>query len=171
MFIPAWRRIAATACLLMGVGGAVQFKLHFGLVGPDSIVRLGQPLPPLPVVSSGAEIDLRQMVAGRRSVVVFYSPACRACAEELPSLRPFPETLRLIIVSESSVQRPSELSLFPGTVPCYDRWGILKHSFATAVLPTILLVDERGILRDGLIGARPRELVQTKLKAFASGFH
>lgn len=168
MLIPSWRRIAATACLLIGIAGATQFKYRFGSADPHSIVRLGQPLPRLPVDNSGAECDLRQIIAGCKSVVVFYSPACRTCEEELPALQPFPEALRLVMVSESNAQGQRNSLLFPGAVSFYDRWGILTRSFAIAALPTILFVDERGILREGLVGTHPRELVQTKLREFAS---
>ncbi len=168
MLIPSWRRIAAAVCLLIGIGGAAQFKFHFRAAGPNSIVRLGQPLPPLPVDNSGAEFDLRQIVTGCKSVIVFYSPACRICTEELPALQPFPEALRLVMVSESNAQGQRDSLLFPAAVSFYDRWGILTRSFAIAALPTILFVDERGILREALVGTHRRELVQTKLREFAS---
>ncbi len=49
----------------------------------------------------------------------------------------------------------------------FDRNGVLARSFAMAGLPTILLVDEGGVLRDGLVGAHGRDLVQRRLREFA----
>jgi hypothetical protein len=167
MAVPLLRRLAAASCLVIGIGGAAYMKLHFGPADLRSIARLGEPLPSLTVDASGISADLRRLSAGRKTIIVFYSPTCRICKETLPALQPFPATLQLIMVSESSAGGDPEALRFPGAATYFDRWGILKHSFAIAALPTILFVDERGILRDGMVGFYPRERVQRKLIEFA----
>jgi len=167
MAIPLWRRLAAASCLVIGIGGAAYLKLHFGPADLGSIARLGEPLPSLIVDASGVSTDLRGQSAGRKRIIVFYSPTCRICKETLPALQPFPATLQLIMVSESSAGGAPETLHFPGAETYFDRRGILKHSFAIAALPTILFVDERGILRDGMVGFYQRERVQRKLIEFA----
>jgi hypothetical protein len=167
MSMPSWKRIAAACCLLAGVGGAAQLKFHFDS-GSDGLVRLGRPLPSLRVDGDGGEFDLRRAVAGQRSVVVFYSATCRVCQEELPALQPFPETLRLILVNESRTPGKDVEPAVPGAASFRDHGGVLLRSFAIVVLPTILFVDEHGILREGLLGAHGREQLQRRLKEFAS---
>lgn len=168
MAVPLWRRLAAASCLAIGIGGAAYVKLHFGPAATDSLARLGRPLPSLRVDASGTAADLKDLVAGRKSVIVFYSPTCRVCRETLPALQPFPATLQLIMVSESSAEADPEALRFPGAGLYFDRWGALKRSFAVAALPTILFVDERGVLRYGMVGSYRREWVQGKLREFAS---
>lgn len=166
-----WRRFVAAVCLLVGIGGVAQFRFHFDAASPGSMVRLGRTLPPLRVDGSGTEFDLRQVIAGRKSIIIFYSPACRICADELPALLPFPEGLRLIMVSETRLPGHGSPPLLPGAVFFYDRWNILQRSFATRALPTILFIDESGILRAGLVGSHPREVVQARLREFASAIY
>ena len=164
----ARRRIASAFCLFLGLSVAVWLRIHFGSAGSQTAARLGEPMPSLTVDDSGAEVDLREFAAGTRSVIVFYSPTCSACRETLPALQPFPATLSLIMVNESRARENPEPPGIPNAAFFYDRWSVLPRSFAIARLPTIIFVDENGILRDGLVGVHVRELVQEKLKGFAA---
>ncbi len=166
--IPSRRRIAAALCLFVGTGIAVSIKLwgRFGSGDPKSLARIGRPLPHLLVEASDVPVDLKEITLGRRSVIVFYSPSCRTCAAELPALRPFPTSLRLVMVSESSSRKYEGMG-FPEALLCYDRWSVLTRSFAAVALPTIVFVDEGGILLDGLVGRHEPGLLQRRLKEFA----
>ena len=53
----------------------------------------------------------------------------------------------------------------------YDRDRVFERSFSMAALPTILFVDERGVLSAALAGAHQREVVQNKLSDFARAAH
>jgi hypothetical protein len=74
------------------------------------------------------------------------------------------------MVSESGEQKMEDTLAprFSLVQTYYDRDGVLKRSFAMAGLPTILFVDASGVLRDGLMGAHARDLVQRKLNEFAA---
>ena len=162
------RRAIAVLCLVLGISAAVCLMwIHSDPAGPYSLARLDQPLPSLVVDASGVKVDLKKFAEGVRCIIVFYSPSCRICREVLPALRPFPPALRLIMVNEAPDQEGSEISGFPNAALFHDRWRALSRSFAAAALPTILFVDEDGILRDGLAGSHGREFVQQKLKEFA----
>lgn len=166
--VPSRRRIASALCLLIGVSITAYLRIHFGSAGPHSRPRIGEPLPPLKVDASGVAVDLNKFTAAGKSVIVFYSPSCRICRETLPALRPFPSTLRLIMVSESQAREDSVTLDIPNAMFFYDRWNVLTRSFASTGLPTIVFVDEGGILRDGLVGWHELELVQRKLAEFAA---
>jgi hypothetical protein len=166
--VPLRRRVKAALFLLVGGGIFLGIKswTPFGPGDSKTLARIGHPLPPLRVQLSGTAVDLRDITSGRRSVIVFYSPSCQTCRAELPSLRPFPESLLLVMVSESGSAEREGLD-FGDALLCYDRWGVLTRSFAAAALPTIAFVDENGILRDGLLGSHKPGLLQRKLKEFA----
>ena len=168
--VPSRRRIAAALCLLIGTSVVAYTKIwvHFRSARAHSVARVGKPLPSLTVEASGIAIDLKECIAGRRSVIVFYSPSCRTCKEELPALLPFPATLRLILVNESRARDSSDILGFSGVPLLNDRWGVLSRSFGIRGIPTMIFVDENGILRDGLVGSHKRTLVQEKLKEFAT---
>ena len=165
--VPIRRRVKAATFLLVGCGIFLAIKSWIPATGDSkTLARIGHPLPPLRVQLSGTAVDLRDITSGRRSVIVFYSPSCKTCRSELPSLRPFPESLLLVMVSESDSAKHEGLD-FDDAVFCYDRWRVLTRSFAAAALPTIAFVDENGILRGGLLGSHEPGLLQRRLKEFA----
>ena len=171
----ARRRVVSGLCLLTGIflAGYARFswvRAHAPM--PSSVVRLGKALPPLLVVdASGRIVDVGKASLGSRSVIVFYSASCRVCQAVLPELQPFPHALRLLLVSEeagSSSEAPKTLGS-DQALRFYDRNRVLSRSFSMSGLPTILFVDESGVLRDGLVGEHARGLLQKKLKEFSAG--
>jgi hypothetical protein len=162
------RRIRAALCLAGGIVGLIVFmQLHAGAPTPHSLTRPDQPIPSLMVEDSGVPKDLKKYIEGKRCILVFYSSACRICKEVVPYLHPVPKELRLILINESANQEKSLISQFPDADRFQDPHRALTQSFATWSLPTILLVDENGILRDGLAGRHQRAFIQRKLKDFA----
>jgi hypothetical protein len=162
------RHIAAAIFLVIGISiTACLLWIHFNRINPRLLARIGKPLPSLIVSAAGIEVDLKNYVSGERSVIVFYSPSCRTCREMLPSLLPFPPTLRLIMVNESPDQEDTEIASFPAAVQFQDRRLSLIRSVAVAALPAILFVDENGILRRGLMGRHERNDMRQQLKDFA----
>lgn len=162
------RRILAALCLAAATVTTVflMIRLAPGSAETTLLARIGHPLPALAVENSEGIVDLGNWIAGTRSVIVFYSPACEACKRALPALHPFPDTLRLILINESPDEAGKELSGFPGAAYFHDRQKVLSRLFAVPALPTILFVDESGILRDGIAGFYRRAFVQQKLENF-----
>ena len=162
------RRIRAACCLAGGIAVFIIF-IHFFArsTTPSSLARLDQPIPSLIMEKSRVPLDLKKHIAGKRCVLAFYSPACRICREVVPYLHPMPEGLQLILINESSNQEKSLTAQFPGADQLQDPHRVFTQSFATLSLPTILFVDENGILRDGLAGRHQRDFIQKKLKQFA----
>ncbi len=163
------RRIYAALCLAAAAVAAVFLRIPLapGFADTKLLARIGHPLPELIVENSEGAVDLGKLVSGTRSVIVFYSPSCKTCERALPALRPFPDTLRLILVNESPGEGDEELSGFQGAARFYDRQKTLSRLFVAPTLPTILFIDESGILRDGIVGYYQRAFVQQKLENFA----
>ena len=163
------QRIAAALCLIAAVVAAVFLRIQLapGSVDTKLLARIGHPLPALMVEGAEGTLDLGKLASGTRRVIVFYSPSCKTCERVLPALQPFPDPLRLILVNESPDEDSEELSGFPGAAHFYDRQKILSRLFAATALPTILFIDESGILRDGIVGYYERAYIQRKLESFA----
>jgi hypothetical protein len=158
--------------LLIGLAGATGLALKIRAHAPrkGSIVRIGKPLPHLTVFdSSGRACDVGTLGAGSRTLIVFFSPSCEVCKNELPKLLPFPPELGLIMVSETDSGLSDELDALglPFASVFNDRDRVLERSSPLPGLPTILFVDEHGTLVDGLVGAHEQETVQRKLRQFA----
>ena len=164
-------RIIAVTVLMAGVFAvaAVVLSIRAHMPRRDSVARIGALLPPLMVVDgSGRTIDAGKAGFDKRTIIVFYSPSCDVCHRELPKLQPFPTTLRLVMINVSG---PSSEEVDIDGLQCdakfYDRDRVFEGSFSMPTLPTILFVDERGVLNDALAGAHQRDLVQNKLSEFA----
>jgi hypothetical protein len=152
--------------VLAGYAGATRFRAHRS--DPGSVARLGRQLPPLWVVDPwGNRVDLSKAAIGRKSVIAFYSASCRACQVVLPGLYPFPPELTLFLVSEGEdpLDDPAGSTHDPALL-FYDREGVFARSFSMSPLPTIVFVDESGIVRAGLAGEGTRDRVQAGLKKF-----
>jgi hypothetical protein len=164
------KRSAAASLLTTGIAAAffLMIWIHGDFADTKSHAQIGQPLPLLTVENQGNAVDLKTIGAGMRCVIVFYSPSCRICREVLPGFRPFPNSLRLIFVNESTDRDDFEHAGFPNAVHVRDKWRVLPRAFAIVALPTILFVDENGILREGMIGLHDPSKVRQKLQEFVS---
>ena len=162
------RRILAALCLAAAAVAAVFLRIQLAPGSAETMLRarIGHPLPALTVENSEGTVDLGKWVTGTRSVIVFYSPACETCKRALPALQPFPDSLRLILINESPDEAGKELPGSPGAAYFHDRQKSLSRLFAVPALPTILFVDESGILRDGIAGFYRRAFVQQKLENY-----
>ena len=167
------RRLVSVLCLFTGMtlaGYARFFWVRGHAPTRSSIARLGRQLPALPVVdASGTEVDIGKVALGSKSIIAFYSASCHVCQAVLPELHPFPPSLRLLLVDEeagNSIESPHGLGIGRALV-FQDRNNVLARSFPMSGVPTILFVDERGVLRGGLVGQHARGLVQRRLREFA----
>jgi len=165
------RRVLSGLCLCAAVltaGYARLNWLHTHASTPALIARLGNVLPPLPVTdASGKLVDVGTVVIGSRSVIAFYSPSCRVCQAVLPELRPFPAALQLVLVNEEAGISFPPHDRFEEALEFRDSNRVFSRSFPMSGLPTILLVDEQGVLRGGLVGEHARGLLRQKLKEFS----
>jgi thioredoxin-related protein len=162
-------RIGSAVCLVAGIAGCIFFMQFFSKpMNSNSLAQLNQPIPSLMVENSGVLFDLKKYIAGKRAVLVFYSPNCRICKEVIPFLNPMPSELKLILINESSSEEKSLSAQFPGADQLRDPRRALTQSFATILLPTILFVDQNGILREGIAGHHQRDFIQNRLKQFSA---
>ena len=164
------RRAIAAFCLAAAAIAAVLLGIQSdrGSESANPLARINYPLPPLIVENSEGAVDLNAFVSGTRSVIVFYSPSCKTCKKVLAALKPVPDAIRLILISESPDEGDSAVTGFRDAVQFHDRRKMISQFFAAAALPTILFVDEAGVLRDGIVGFYRRGFVQRKLQNFAA---
>jgi len=166
------RRIVAGLCLSAIAG----LFLFFGLgiyhdpTARGGVAKIGRPLPPLPVSDeTGRVVDLVGLHTGSKTVIVFFSPACRTCQHELSRLEPFPSGLQLAMVNLGGT---GSMDLFDrlakaGALLFQDSEHVHRRLFTMLGIPLVLFVDEDGILRDGLPGGAVGTLLQERLQRFA----
>ncbi|GEM_PF-1068720 len=162
------RRLLAGSILAAGIiaaGYLLQGEIRSAVRRPP--VRLDRPLPPLVVDRGGTDVEMADIIRGKRSVIVFHSPSCRVCREMMPALDPLPPGLRLVLVRSGKEEARAADGAPWGLDACWDRHGDFARAFVA--LPTLLFVDERGVLVSGITGRRSREFVRARLERFASG--
>lgn len=167
----AIRRVFAVIVLGILVSAIAGFALKLRTVVPrhSTLVAIGKPLPSLPVTDpQGRHVDIASISAGKKRVVVFYAPTCDACQKELPELSPFPSQLALVMIREGeTADVGSSTSEWRNTIRYSDKERAFNRAFVMPALPTILFVDERGIVLSGLIGTHPTAITRGELAKLA----
>jgi thiol-disulfide isomerase/thioredoxin len=165
------RRLFAVSVLALVVCAIVGFTLKLRAVAPrkSTLVAIGSPLPNLLVSTpQGQKVGIASISEGKKRVVVFYAPTCEACQKELPELTPFPPQLDLVMIREGeSADGNAFRSEWPNTIRYIDTDKSFNRAFVMPALPTILFVDERGIVQSGLIGTHHSSVTRRELAKFA----
>ena len=91
------------------------------------------------------------------------------CQRELPNVRPFPNALRLVLVRITD-ETIDPFAQWPEVHrSLVDRDAAFRRAIPLAGVPLRLFVDERGVLRDALIGDRGKATLREHLERFARG--
>ncbi len=165
------KRVAAGICLLLGVALFVASIVKTRTATPRKaiVARIGEPLPCLPVVDgSGNRVDATKAAPGRKAMIWFFSPSCQVCQKELVNIQPFPRSLYLIMINVGGtvgLEKFERMASEHGVL-YFDRDGTFNRSFPMAGIPVVLLIDEHGVLRAGLVGTRSQSAAQQKIQTF-----
>lgn len=140
--------------------------------GPLAALRLhsARRYPPVSLENvAGQPVNLLEVAPGHRRVVVFYAPTCGRCERDLPAIQPFPG-LDVVAISEDADPRPALFVSSDGPQwHLLDPRGSFRRMLPTAGLPTVLLVDGEGIVRDASIGIRSTSGIQERIRRFGEG--
>ena len=152
---------------LIVTAAAVKMLFLDQMKEPRSTVHLGTKLPSLLAQDlQGHPVDLRTLVSGEPSVVVFYSPTCNLCETELPYFSSVPPNVRLIEVSEGA--RASVPVLSPAyAIEVQDPQRALFKIVPLLGLPTVLLVDRDGVVRGAILGEHSRSFLVQQFRKLA----
>lgn len=165
------RALAAAALAILALLAVVAATaVHRAAPKRSTLAAMHRPLPPMAVFDRGGhQVDLVSIAPGTRRVFVFYSPSCEVCQRELPNVRPFPPSLRLVLVSVTDELRDPFAQWPEVHQALVDRDGAFRRSIPLAGVPLMLFVDEHGVLRDALLGDRGKNALREHLERFARG--
>jgi peroxiredoxin len=150
------------------------FVLLFALSGVTEAksLRIGGPVPPLRLLSvTGKQVDTERL-SGKTLVIYFWNSQC-GCEQQLLQLRTFVNGLKdrpfafpflFLTVNEGQPKAVVEGYVRKNGLP----YEVLldpdlkagKNDFGVRTLPTILIVDKWGVLREkviGIVGAKKIE--------------
>lgn len=156
-----WRALG-----IMALAGTGIFAVLNDRCTPSSALE-GQHAPNfvLPVIAGlghdeGDRIDLARM-QGHTVVLDFWASWCPPCRASVPALEAFAESHPSITVIGVNVEtdrndtfvRDVHASLH-GTYPVvHDTTGALQQAYSVMQLPTLLVIDEHGVVTDSHVGA------------------
>lgn len=137
-----------------------------------TLERVGKPFELKVKSIDGREIDMAQM-KGKVVLIDFWATWCRPCMDELPKLKETYEKLHskgfeiigLSLDQEKAALEEvvaSEKIPWPQYLDGGKEEGSLADKFQVASIPTMWLVDKKGILRD----LNARENLATKVEKF-----
>lgn len=154
---PAFARPASLTAALAGVTAVAltSAALARRAAGDKAVAAKSGPVPMPLLTSLDAEpIDLRQ----RRTLVVFWSPACPPCGYMTPRLalwerEPPRDAPALVLVSRGGVEANRRSGLRTPIV--LDEGGEIFRAFGVVGRPSAVLVDGGAIVSTPIIGAAP----------------
>lgn len=124
-----------------------------------SSLRIGDAAPPFSSLdTNGKTIDL-DVLKGRRTLILFWGPACHFCDELLPDLERWDrERLehqpQLLIVSRGAIEKPMQLK----APVILDPDQIISRAYGSAGTPSAILVDANGRIASA-VGAGASEVL------------
>ena len=131
--------------------------------------RIGEAIAPFQLPDlAGTSIDTARL-NGKTQVVYFWTDAC-GCREQLLEMRPFVAGLKNRPISFLMVnvgQEKAKVARFvadnklPYEVLLDEKARLARERFSIKVLPTIFIIDGRGVLREKLIGVVATKKLQT----------
>ena len=179
-------RVSRPATLLAGAALALALLaivlaavVRANAPAPDAADTLvGHPLPQvaLPAEQSGLPVGTRLLLPrdGRPALVLFVYSLCPRCPGEVAAVSALARQHGLaLVVVDSPAETPAiadayatRLGLRGGPI-LLDRSGALAARLGISAYPALLLVDERGIVRNVWIGETSRQAVNTAITSLA----
>jgi len=172
----AARKLQVATALALGVILPVAATLWFAerlqVAHNQSIV--GKQAPDFEVATLRGEYHTLSTYEGRRLALLFVDFDCPACVQQLGYLDKLsrevlgPPDLEMLAVSESSDERTSGFAgdftlSFPLVVDC----GSMRSGYRVTSEPTLVLIDERGIVRFSRGGSMRLGMMRRLIHGFA----
>lgn len=159
-----FRRMILVVCCLLA------------LAGPAWSAGIGDPAPDfsLPTLE-GKPVGLADFKGRQPLLLVFWATWCPTCREEVPNINRIaaeygPKGLAVLAVNVGSNDSPASTAKFRDrhrmTYPvAFDQGSRVSRAFGVTGVPTVLLVDRRGMIRYRGYAAPADETVYPKLLA------
>ncbi len=164
----------AFAALSLGLLGALPLAvaLYVHLNSAFVPLPLGHKVPGLVALSTDGQVFIQDTMGSKKSLLVFFAPACSHCRRELSNLNDllprYKDKLNILGVSLDDLQSTrttaAELKLkFPVVVAGNEQ---PQRAFKVNILPAFFCIDEKQILRNYFTGEHSVEVDEHLLEDF-----
>lgn len=157
-----WSLVAVMAAVWLFYGGGLESltALVRPASTPISTADVGQAAPPLKLpLAGGGEVDLAQY-RGKVVLLNFWATWCPPCRAEMPVFERAHQQYRergLVVLGVDLQERDEDILAFMREVgvtfpSAVDRTGEVARQWRATGLPTTVLIDRQGVIRDVRVG-------------------
>ncbi len=149
----AWMTLALALALM--AASAYSWYAHAGQASSRvGALAVGKPLPDVALWGERGEVGLHStLLSSGLTLIVFYTPTCEVCPEELRALLDWmdknPEApLRVAVVADEHA-KPSRFPAYPGRLVWLRDPGLResRHRLRIGAVPSYAVVDDGKIIR------------------------
>jgi len=132
---------------------------------------IGKPAPDLKMVDLQGNVNRVSRLKGKKVMLDFWATWCPPCKKSIPELIKLrtdtkPSKLAIFGLSDEPIDRLNEFTKeakmnYP--VVAYNNGDLPTPYNQVKALPTLILIDSKGIIRDILVGYHPIDEIKSKL--------
>ncbi len=172
--LTALTRLAVLAALLLAMLGT--YGEHWGLSevgqgGSAGVARVGELAPPFTARTlDGAPVSL-EAFRGRVVVLNFWATWCGPCRVEMPEFERYQAQVgdRVAILGVNMQEPPEVIAPFVRqyglTFPILlDESGAISAPYRVTGLPTSVIVDRSGVIRERVVGPMTRDVLARRVE-------
>ena len=139
------------------------------------LAMVGQPAPDFEAKTARGDTITAKDLQGKVTIVSFFASWCGPCRKELPALQTFyaahrkegVQVIALGVDTEEQAARDFIGGLELSFTVAYDAEAISMGRWGVKGMPTAFLVDQQGVVRQRLVGAKDAELKALEAAALA----
>ncbi|MBI2755925.1 MAG: TlpA family protein disulfide reductase [Chloroflexi bacterium] len=163
--------LAAVVLALLGTYGERWGLNGAGPGGAAGVARVGEPAPSFSAQTlAGTQVSLEDF-RGRVVVLNFWATWCGPCRVEMPEFERYQAEMgdRVAILGANMQESPSVIAPFVRqygiTFPILlDESGVLAAPYRVTGLPTSVVLDRSGIIRERVVGPMTRDVLARRVE-------
>ena len=160
LVLPLSGVVGVLLALCIGLGVRLETGAPPGFRPKPLAHLLGQPAPPFEIEGvTGEPVSLHSAPGAGDWLLFFTDSACGACQAAYPSLQQAAERLPVVVVGVGDRQ---QLAARWGKVAVgvgYDSLHTVQQLYRVRTLPSVLLIDPQGIVRQAATGSKSVEQI------------
>ncbi len=144
------------------------FALSFTGCGEKISAEIGQNAPKISAKQLDGNAFASNLMQDKAVVLAFFKNGCASCIKDLPKLNTMAKEQpdKLVVLAINALDTKEVIADmakrfgWDSMIVLKDELAITSKRYGVAVTPTLILLDEQGIIRARIVGERPWETTE-----------